>query len=197
MPRSPSVARLQESTLQQLANVSTKDVLATAEESVSLRDIVDSSVGGSTNDAVLRFNSANDAVVSPSGALVVTHSAADGDSVAITERGTYEVAFTFSQAASVTVKLGISLNVAAGALTGDPVMTLAGMKDVGGAVLPAAASVYHHLKATLQISEALADAGAVVRFHGTNGSDAVVADAAILDNTECHASIRRTGDFVA
>jgi hypothetical protein len=193
--RSPTAERLQNSTLQQLANVPAADVLGSEPQSVTMRDIVDGSVAGGTNDATLRFNVANDAVVGD--VMTVTHDATDGDSVTISERGTYEVRFTFSQAASSTAKLGLSANVAAAGLTDNPVMTTAGMLDVGGAVLPAATSVYHHLATTLQVSDAEADAGLVVRFHGTDGSDGVVPDATILDNTECHVSIRRVADFIA
>lgn len=190
-----SVADLLRSTWQQLAGEKVTDIGLLVKDSVSLRDIVDGSVGGSTNDAVLRFNSANDVVEGD--AMAVTHDAADGDSVRITKRGIYEVAFTFSGAASDEVRLGISADVAAGGLTGDPDMTIAGMLDVGGGLAPAATTLYYKLTATVFVTEAEALVGKVVRLHGSDAADGVIADAAIGVNTDCHVKITRTADLIA
>jgi hypothetical protein len=193
----PLVDRLLRETLQQLADVPASDVLGVPEEVVELRDIVDGSVAGSTNDAVLRFNSANDNVVPASGGMVVTHDATDGDSVLISKRGVYEVSFTFSAAASDEVRLGVSANVAAGGLTGDPAMTIAGMLDVGGGLLPAATTAYWKVGATLRVTESQAKAGVTVRAHGTDAAGGVIPDAAIDQNTDCHLRITRVADLVA
>lgn len=147
------------------------------------RDIVDGSVAGTTNDAVLRFNAANDAAVGDG--ISIVHSATLGDSVEIRRGGLYFVSLIFSQAASTTVMLGISLNVAAAGLTGNPVTTIAGMGPVGDRVLPASNTQKWQISSVFSIPQAVAQLPAVVRFHGTNGSNAVIPDATILDNTEC------------
>jgi hypothetical protein len=190
-----SVADLLRSTWQQLAGEQVTDVGLLVKDTVSLRDIVDGSVAGTGNDATLRFNSANDVVEGD--AMAVAHDATDGDSVTITKRGIYEVEFTFSAAASDEVLLGLSADVAAGGLSADPAMTVAGMLDVGGGLLPASTSAYWKLTARVTVTEAEALAGKVVRFHGTDAANGVIADAAILNNTDCHAKIIRVADLVA
>lgn len=173
---------------------------STALASAFMRDIVDGSVGGTTNDAVLRYNVANDVVVGEG--LTIVHDAVNGDEIDITRSGVYLVQQVFSQAASVTVALGLSADVAAAGLTGDPTMLLAGMLTVGGAILPAANSMHHSLQSIIQVTAAQAEAsianpnGHRIRAHGTNGAGAVVADAAVLTNTDCFFRVVRLGDVI-
>jgi hypothetical protein len=189
-----STDRLLSETVQQLAADPLTDLVA-APEQVTMFDIEDGSVGGATNDTVLRFNSANDGSTGDS--MTITHDATDGDSVLLTKRGIYQVEFTFSAAASDEVRLGISADVAAGGLTGDPAMATAGMLDVGGGLLPVATTAYWKLSAMLVVTEAQADAGVTVRFHGSDAAGGVIADAAIDENLDCHARITRLSDIAA
>lgn len=190
-----TVDKLLASSMQQLAAEKARDHLGTEKHSVFLRGITDGSVAGSTNDAVFRFDAGNDAVEGD--AMSVSHDSTDGDSVTITKKGVYEVELRFSQDQSSTVLLGVSADAEAAALTGDPAMSQDGMLDVGGATLPASTSAYHKLTTTVYVDEAEAEAGKVVRFHGTDGSDAVVPDASIDVNTDCYARITRVGDLLA
>lgn len=191
----PTLARLQASTMQQLDELPSTDVLGTGADSVSLREIEDGSVAGGTNDATLRFNATNDSVVGD--AMTVTHDATDGDSVLISKRGVYMVEFTFSAAASDEVRLGISADVAAAGLTDDPAMTISGMLDVGGGLLPAATTAYWHLSGMVLVTDAEAAAGVTVRAHGTDAGDGEIPDAAIAQNTDCHMRVTRMGDLMA
>ena len=161
--------------------------------SAFMRDIVDSSVAGSTNDAVFRFNDTNDAVVGEG--LAIVNSVADGDSILCTRSGIYLLTLVFSAAASDGVDLGISQDVAAGGLTGDPVMTLAGMLTVGGLLNPAANTAVCNLTAIASITAADAAGNVVFRAHGTDSAGGVVADAAILLNTDCYFQVVKIAEL--
>lgn len=201
----PSTARVQAETLQQMAEVPAKDVLGTEALEITLRGITDGSVAGSTNDCTFRFDSANDVFVgdasassaAPLPSMQAVHSATAGDSIVIRRRGKYRMTLGFHQAASSTVLLGVSADVAAGGLIGNPSMATAGMRDMGGGVLPAATSAFHKVTAEFDVSEAEARAGKTVRAHGSDGSNAVVADATILNNTDCYFRVTRIGDLIA
>lgn len=191
-----STARLQTETIHQQMEIPAKDIILEPAE-VTLRGLTDGAVAGSTNDTVLRFASANDVQVGNTAWMTITHSATAGDSVTLWKRGRYRVEHCFHQAASSTVLLGISADASGTALTGDPSMTAAGMRDVGGAVLPAATSMYHKLCTEIRVSEAEAKVGKVVRAHGSNGAGAVVADATIGTNTDCYLRITLISDLTA
>lgn len=182
----PVPADLQAKTIQQFANVKASELLGVKENVARVRGIVDMAVAGATNDATLRFNSANDDVTGD--AISVDHDATDGDSFVINEPGLYAIMFSFSQEVNTEVMLGVSYQVAAAGLNSDPTMATAGMLDYSDQVVPLVNSLYHKLFGLFYVSQADIDAGtARARCHGTNASDAVIPDATILDNTECHA----------
>jgi hypothetical protein len=190
-----TVAQLAAATYQQLSAEKVTDTMGLTLDQVTMFDIEDGSVGGGTNDTVLRFNSAND--VTTGTGMAITHDATDGDSVTITKRGWYLMEFTFSAAASDEVRLGLSADVAAAGLTDDPAMAIPGMLDVGGGLLPAATTAYWKLSSLVSVTEAEAAAGKVLRFHGSDAADGVIADAAIDENLDCHARITRISDLLA
>lgn len=194
---SPTTARLQSAALQQLAELPAKDLLATEPMQVTLRGITDGSVAGTTNDAVLRFDSANDVQLGDASWATIAHDAVGGDSVALNKRGVYHAVLVFSQAASNEARLGISADVAAAGLTGLPAMGTAGMLKVGGALLPAATAAYSSVETFVLVSEAEAKAGKVIRAHGTVAAGSVIQDASIAQNADCMLQITRIGDLIS
>ena len=167
---------------------------STRRASAFMRDIPDAGIAGSTNDAVLRFDVANDAVAGEG--LTIVHDAVNGDSVQISLSGVYLVEFAFSQNVSTTTLLGISSNVAAAGLTGNPAMTIVGMLAVGGSVLPAANSVYHNLTSVVAVSALGATLPTVIRAHGTQGDGTAIEAAELLTNTDCFLRVTRIGNVI-
>jgi hypothetical protein len=198
----PSSLELQQKSMQQLANVPAKDLIGVEPLEITLRNIIDGSVAGSTNDAVLRFEAASDAFVGDASTLATAqmqavHSATDGDSIVLRRAGKYDVEFCFSQAASNECRLGISADVASAGLTSLPAMTIAGMRQCGGGLLPASTTAYHVLKTEVTVTEAEARVGKVVRAHGTVAAGSVILDASINVNTDCYLRVSRKSTFIA
>ena len=172
---------------QQFINQGTPDV-----PNVLARNIVAGSVAGSTNTTVLRFNTIT---INGPGALYLG-SAINGDAISISQSGIYTATLSFSQAADFEVRLGISLNATGGFIDTDPAMTIGGMLVVGGALVPVATTGYSNMTATLLITAALAEAGALVRAHGSDGGAGLIDDDAIGVNTDCFLRVVKVSNII-
>lgn len=172
---------------------------STARAQAFMRDILDAAIAGAVNTSVVRFNPANDNVIGEG--IAIVHDANLGDSIVLTRSGIYLAEFGFSQDASdAGVKLGISQNVAAAALTIAPVMTSGGMLALGGANDLAASAVdpWNTITTPIYVTAAGAEAvgGQVIRAMGTQADGTVLLAAEILNNTDCFFRVTRIGNLI-
>lgn len=128
---------------------------------------------GSTDDCVLRWNAA--AFENTGGIFSETTTAANGTIVEVNQAGIYHVNFMGNCTATNTVVLGIGFNSSAAMLNGDPLIAAGtGILASGAQTAPVATALSVGLSAAFVVTAAQAAAtnGALVRFHGSNGSSA-------------------------
>lgn len=140
--------------------------------------VLNATPNGGTDDAILRFDNATTLRTAGSHMLATT-SAASGTIVEVWEPGIYLCAFHMPVIASQTVNIGISMNATGAGLTGEPAAGTAGVLAAQLLITPAATAIPAGLaypvmvtKAAITAGIALAQRGAALRFHATNGAGA-------------------------
>lgn len=171
--------------LQNFQQVGTRQMQVTGE------NLVAGSITGAVDDAVLNFF-----VIAATGApgLVIVSTANNGTIVTVNRAGVYVCSYAVSIGTAVQFDSGISLNSSAAQLIANPTMVDPTMLFVNTA-LPAAATA-HGVSGSIAIvvTRAVAEAGALIRFHATNGADADPTDAQIIDNLECNCRVVKTAE---
>jgi len=156
--------------------------------------LVASPFTGSASDAVLLFLAAG-TVTGPTADIVETNSATLGTSVVITAPGVYEAKLYLQQVPAVTVVAGISQDVAAAGLTGDPSFAIAGFIDVQTKVTIAGqTAAAWSITSTIFVPPEL-EGGTTIRFHATDGAGG--APAVSLTQAAPYYSIQKINDLHA
>ena len=156
-------------------------VLATT-QGASLRvDTLNATPAGSTNDAVLRFDNAQTVT-----GFTVTTAATTGTEVKISQPGVYLCVLQTVITGAVSAILGITLDGAAGSLTGNPAWATAGTIAFSGTItglanLLQSATVMGFARVTSAMA-ASASLG-IVRFNATDGSNATISSNAVAAST--------------
>lgn len=158
--------------------------------------VINAASNGSTDTAVLRFDTVTPAPVAPSITnalhMLVTTSAAAGSVIEVWEPGWYDMQFACSQAASGTINVGVSLNASGAGLNANPVPGTGGVLSSIVQTAPAATvlGVTHGYivpvtKADITAGIAAGRRGAVLRFHATDNAGATVAAAITRATARC------------
>lgn len=158
------------------------------ETSLFTNNTLNAQFTGTTNDAVLLWNAAG-AYTGTSGNItdsnIVGAAANDGSFQSIFEPGLYAVDLTWSQTGAAANVWGLSLNVAAGGLTGVPALATVGMTHVLVVTSLANQIMSGTISAVYRITQTLARAtgGALVRGHATepDGTPPILLTAGIFN----------------
>lgn len=125
---------------------------------------------GTVDTAVLRFNPPSPDPIIEGAGIASDTTVENGTIWTISKPGVYEVELEAEVGATNTVVLGISKDVAAAGLTADPAYGTAGMVKVSTTTNPAGTVQTAEIKATIRVSGAEAQAGCLIRAHGTDGA---------------------------
>lgn len=158
-------------------------------------DTLNAAFTGVPDDSVLRFTNTT-VIDGQAGDLAVTHAATTGTTIEVNVPGVYMATMILSVQGAVTVEYGISLDVAAAGLTGDPVYATAGIVARGLHVGVAALDAQICLSVPLVVTNTLAaqSGTGIVRFHSTDGSNAVPAGLVLAN---CSAILTKVAETLA
>ncbi len=144
---------------------------------------------GVVNDAVLLFTALG-VITGPPAGIVQANDANAGTSVTLFQPGVYDVKLYLQQLAAQTTEYGISQDVAAAGLIGDPSFAIAGFLEVRRSVSIAGQTAEPlGISTTVFVNAAQAANGTVIRFHATDGAGA--APAADFTAAACYYRIQR------